>query len=74
MVVVEEKKKDKVLQIRLSELEKQVIKEKAEILGYTITDYIKYCCIFSNTTKIFMENMTNKDAFNNMNLSSVNEN
>lgn len=50
-----EEKKDKVIQIRLSELEKKVIKDKASILGYTVADYIRYCCIFSNTSEAFMK-------------------
>lgn len=58
---MEENKKVKVLQIRLSELEKSVIKEKADLLGYTLTDYIKYCCIFSNTTEAFMKKLAGKN-------------
>ncbi len=45
----------KVLQIRLIELEKKVIKEKAELLNMTVTDYVIKCCVFSNATKMFME-------------------
>lgn len=56
-----EEKKVKVLQIRLSELEKQVIKDKASILGYTVTDYIRYCCIFSNTSDAFMKRMAGQE-------------
>ena len=47
--------KSEVLQIRLSELEKKVIKEKAELLGMTMTDYIIKCCVFSNATDMFIE-------------------
>lgn len=46
--------KSEVLQIRLTELEKRVIKDKADILGMTITDYVKECCIFSNVTQMFI--------------------
>lgn len=46
--------KSEVLQIRLTKLEKKVIKDKADILDMTITDYVKECCIFSNATQIFM--------------------
>ena len=49
--------KTEVLQIRLSELEKSVIKDKAELLGLSVTDYIKFCCIFSNATAEFMKRM-----------------
>ncbi len=47
--------KSEVLQIRLTDLEKKVIKEKAELLDMTVTDYIIKCCVFSNTTEMFME-------------------
>jgi uncharacterized protein (DUF1778 family) len=49
--------KNELLQVRLTELEKSVIKEKADLLGITITDYVKECCIFSNTTDIFMKRL-----------------
>ena len=53
--------KSEVLQIRLTELEKKVIKDKADILGMTITDYVKECCIFSNVTQMFIAKLnTNK--------------
>lgn len=51
--------KSTVLQIRLSELEKQVIKEKADILGITITDYVRECCIYSNVTAAFIKELHN---------------
>ncbi len=54
--------KSKVLQIRLSELEKKVIKEKAELLGMTVTDYIIKCCVFSNATDMFIEKFINPSA------------
>ena len=47
--------KSEVLQIRLSELEKKVIKEKAALLDMTMTDYIIKCCVFSNATDMFIE-------------------
>lgn len=39
--------KNKVLHIRLSELEEKVIKDKADLLGLTLTEYVKECCIFN---------------------------
>jgi uncharacterized protein (DUF1778 family) len=54
--------KSKVLQIRLSELEKKVIKEKAELLGMTVTDYIIKCCVFSNATDMFIEKFIKPSA------------
>lgn len=53
----ETKGKTKVIQIRLTELEKSVIKDKAELLGLSLTDYIKECCIFNNATLIFMQQL-----------------
>lgn len=52
--------KSEVLQIRLTELEKRVIKDKADILGMTITDYVKECCIFSNVTQMFITKLHSK--------------
>lgn len=52
--------KNEVLQIRLTELEKSVIKDKADILGMTVTDYVKECCIFSNATQIFINKLHDK--------------
>lgn len=49
--------KKEVLQIRVSELEKSVIKDKADLLGLSITEYVKFCCIFSNATAEFMKDM-----------------
>lgn len=49
--------KNEVLQIRLTELEKCVIKDKADILGITVTDYVKECCIFNNVTQTFIANL-----------------
>jgi len=48
-------KNSKVLQVRLTELEKKVIKEKVELLDMTVTDYVIKCCVFSNATEMFME-------------------
>jgi hypothetical protein len=50
-------KKNTVLQIRLTELEKNIIKNKASLLNLSVTDYIKQCCIFNNTTKMFMDDL-----------------
>lgn len=49
--------KNEQLHIRLSELEKQVIKDKAELFGLSLTEYIKYCCLFSSITGEFMEKL-----------------
>lgn len=53
--------KSEVLQIRLTELEKSIIKDKADILGITITDYVKECCIFSNITQMFIAKLHEKN-------------
>ena len=52
-----DEKKSEILQIRLTELEKTVIKDKAELLGLSLTDYIKECCIFNNTTAEFIKKL-----------------
>ena len=49
--------KDELIQIRVSQLEKSVIKDKAELLGLSVTDYIKECCIFSNATAELMKKL-----------------
>lgn len=49
--------KSEVLQIRVTEIEKKIIKDKADILGITVTDYVKECCIFNNATQIFIEKL-----------------
>lgn len=49
--------KNELLQVRLTELEKTVIKDKAEILGLSVADYVRECCIFSNVTAQFMMKM-----------------
>lgn len=53
--------KTEVLQIRLTELEKRVIKDKSKLLGLSITDYVKMCCIFSNTTAEFIKRLSYKE-------------
>ncbi|KYH30049.1 hypothetical protein CLTEP_26900 [Clostridium tepidiprofundi DSM 19306] len=45
-----ENKKSEVIQIRVSKLEKQVIKDKASLLGISVTDYIINCCVFSSVS------------------------
>lgn len=52
--------KSEVLQIRLTELEKRVIKDKADILGMTITAYVKECCVFNNATQMFIAKLHSK--------------
>ena len=54
-----ENKKSEVIQIRVSKLEKQVIKDKASLLGISVTDYIINCCVFSSVSDKFMENLCN---------------
>ena len=49
--------KSELLQVRLSELEKQVIKEKADLLEITVADYVRECCIFNNVTYEFMKRL-----------------
>lgn len=50
----------KTIQIRVSELEKSIIKDKADLLELSVTDYIKECCIFNNATDIFMNKLHGK--------------
>lgn len=50
-------KKDRYIHIRVSELEEKAIKDKAELLDLTLTDYVKECCIFSNATTMFIEKL-----------------
>lgn len=50
-------KKGKYIHIRVSDLEKKTIKDKADLLDLTETDYVKECCIFSNATAMFMEKL-----------------
>lgn len=53
--------KSELLQIRLTELEKKVIKDKADILGITVSDYVKECCIFSNISEMFINQFHKKE-------------
>lgn len=46
--------KNEVLQIRLTELEKSVLKDKDDTLDITVTGYVKACCIFNNVTQMFI--------------------
>jgi len=55
-----ENRKSELIQIRVSELEKKVIKDKAELLGLSITDYVKYCCIFCNASQEFVSKLFEK--------------
>lgn len=50
-------KKNEVLQIRLTDQEKQLIKNKADILDITVTEYVKQCCLFSNITEMFISKL-----------------
>lgn len=49
--------KNELLQVRLSELEKTVIKDKADLLGLSVADYVRECCIFSNITNEFIRKL-----------------
>lgn len=53
-------KETELIQIRLTKLEKDTIKQKAELFDMAITDYIKECCIFSNSTEMFISKLHNK--------------
>lgn len=55
-----ESKKSELLQVRLSKSEKEVIKEKADLLGISISEYVLQCCIFSNVTAMFMDKLHKK--------------
>lgn len=52
--------KSELLQVRLTALEKSVIKDKAELLGISIADYVRECCIFNNATAMFMQKLHGK--------------
>lgn len=39
--------KDATLNIRLNSIEKKLLKERAETLNMSVTDYVKYCCLYS---------------------------
>lgn len=39
--------KDTTLNIRLNSIEKKLLKERAETLNMSVTDYVKYCCLYS---------------------------
>ena len=39
--------KDTTLNIRLNSIEKRLLKERAETLNMSVTDYVKYCCLYS---------------------------
>ncbi|GKX68990.1 plasmid mobilization protein [Inconstantimicrobium mannanitabidum] len=49
--------KSELLQIRLTELEKKVIKDKADLLGITVSDYVKECCVYSNVSEMFINQL-----------------
>ncbi|GEM_PF-784118 len=59
--------KSEVLQIRLTKLEKKVIKEKAELLDMTVTDYVIKCCVFSNATEMFIKKLSEDNIIVNYN-------
>jgi len=35
------------LKVRLTVLEKELIKEKAAVLNMTLSDYVKWCCLIN---------------------------
>jgi hypothetical protein len=39
--------KTEVVRVRLTEQEKKVLLDKANILNMSISDYIKYCCLIN---------------------------
>jgi uncharacterized protein (DUF1778 family) len=39
--------KDNYLRVRLTTAEKDLIKEKANMYGMSISDYVKYCCLIN---------------------------
>lgn len=39
--------KDTYVRIRLTEVEKDMLKKKAEVLRMSMSDYIKYCCLIN---------------------------
>jgi predicted DNA binding CopG/RHH family protein len=50
------KSRTNLIQVRINEFEKTIIKNKAESIGVSITDYIRECCIFSNVTAAYIKN------------------
>lgn len=41
--------KDNSVKVRLTSLEKDKLKKNADRLNMSMSDYIKYCCLISNT-------------------------
>lgn len=39
--------KDTYVKVRLTEIEKDMLKKKSEALGMSMSDYIKYCCLIN---------------------------
>lgn len=39
------------IKVRLTEQEKQLLKEKADELNMSISDYVKYCCLINPPTQ-----------------------
>lgn len=39
--------KDKYAKVRLTEIEKELLKQKAAALNMSVSDYIKYCCLIN---------------------------
>ncbi len=37
--------KSDALRVRLTEVEKELLKRRSESCGLTISDYVKYCCL-----------------------------
>lgn len=44
--------KTEVVRVRLTELEKNILQERAEKLKMTMSDYIKYCCLINPPNSI----------------------
>lgn len=39
--------KDTYAKVRLTQIEKELLQEKATALGMSVSDYIKYCCLIN---------------------------
>lgn len=52
--------KDTTLTIRLNSIEKQLLKWRADILNMSITDYIKYCCLYSEDIDGVLKDLVSK--------------
>ena len=44
--------KTEIVRVRLTELEKALLQERAEKLKMTMSDYVKYCCLVNPLVEI----------------------